>query len=70
MNKKQIVELRAVPVTELDIVVEGLRRDLFVLRLNAKTSHVKSFASEQKKLKKTIACALTIARERQIQTGK
>lgn len=59
-------ELKQLGAKELAVKVDALRRELFSLRLNAVTAHVKSFPSQQKALKKAIACGLTYLREKMI----
>ena len=51
-------ELQAMNVQQLKEKVEVLRRELFGLRLNATTSHVKDY-SQVTKLKRGIALGLT-----------
>jgi len=48
-------------IEDLRSRLEGTRRDLFGLRLNAATSHVKD-CSQYKKLRKDIARILTVIR--------
>jgi len=57
-------ELKQMNAQELVSKVEALRHELFSLRLNAVTTHVKSFSSQQKALKKAIACGLTYLQEK------
>jgi len=52
-------ELKKMTQEQLAIKAEELRRDLFQLRLRIATSPVKSFSSDQKKMKRTIARVLT-----------
>ena len=51
---------------ELELKIEELRRELFKLRLSAATSHVKSFPSQQKELRRAIARTLTHLRQGQL----
>jgi len=51
-------ELEKMSVPQLKEKVDGLRRELFGLRLNATTSHVKDY-SQVTKLKRGIAMGLT-----------
>jgi len=50
--------LKGLSVAELDTKIEALRRELFNLRLNATTAHVKDY-SQFGKLRRSIARALT-----------
>ncbi|HBY05569.1 MAG: hypothetical protein UV38_C0001G0237 [candidate division TM6 bacterium GW2011_GWE2_42_60] len=52
-------ELKKMTQEQLAVKAEELRRDLFQLRLRIATSPVKSFSSDQKKMKRTIARVLT-----------
>lgn len=52
-------ELKSLTVEQLKEKLENLRKKLFSLRLNATTAHVKDY-SQFKKLKKNIACVLTV----------
>jgi ribosomal protein L29 len=51
-------ELERLGVKELEGQLDGLRRELFSLKLNAVTAHVKDY-SQFKKLRKNIARAKT-----------
>lgn len=51
-------EFRQSSIQELQEKLDNLRRDLFGLRLNSSTSHVKDY-SQFKKLRKNIAQAST-----------
>jgi len=51
-------------VQQLELQVEELRRELFKIRLDAATSHVKSFPSEKRRLKRSIAHGLTVLRQK------
>lgn len=62
MNKNN-AEIKAMSVEQLHKHVEALRGELFGLRLNAATSHIKNY-SQFKKLKRTIARALTYLRQK------
>lgn len=57
MNVKKD-ELKSLNANELSQKIEQLRQELFTIRLNASTSHVKDY-SQFNKLKKNIARALT-----------
>jgi ribosomal protein L29 len=61
--KKLHNELKQMSLEQLELKLEELRRELFKLRLNAATSHVKSFSSTKTTLRRAIACALTRIRE-------
>ena len=65
MNKKNNEFVQMTPV-QLESKIEELRRQLFTLRLNATTAHVKSFASDKNKLRKAVAQALTFARQKEL----
>jgi len=56
-------ELKNLSAQELDSKVEELRRELFSLRLSVVTSPVKDH-TQYKKLRRKIACALTLIREK------
>lgn len=58
MNKRY-AEFDTLDKVQVAGKVEELRRELFQLRLNAATTHNKSFPTQQKALKKAIARALT-----------
>jgi ribosomal protein L29 len=58
MNKVH-KELSEMSLEQLESRVEEMRRELFKLRLSTATTHIKSFASTQKALKRAIACGLT-----------
>lgn len=62
--KQENQKLRQMDVSQLMTEVDNLRRELLTLRLNAKTSHVKSYPSMKKALEKGIARALTHARQK------
>jgi len=57
-------ELEKMSVTELQQKLEGLRRELFNIKLNAATAHVKDY-SQFDKLKKNIARVLTFIRQKE-----
>lgn len=59
-------ELRELAPEQLEVKVDEWRRKLLELRLNASTTHIKTFSSDQKKLKSAIARALTHLREKQL----
>jgi ribosomal protein L29 len=61
-------ELRALSFEQLGMRMDECRRDLLELRLKAATTHVKSFSSDQKKLKRAIAQVLTHMRIKQMAT--
>ena len=52
-------ELRALPFDQLQMKLHELRRDLLELRLKSATTHVKTFSSDQKVLRRSIARVLT-----------
>ena len=61
MNKvKQ--ELGQLDISQLREKVVFFRRELFVLRLNSSTAHIKDY-SQFKKLRKALACALTYLKQ-------
>lgn len=59
MAHKVIDELKGLNQAELQVKIDGWRRELFGLRLNASTSHIKDY-SQFKKLRKNIARGLTL----------
>ena len=61
--KKELSTLNAADLTQK---VEEFRKELFSLRLNASTAHVKDY-SQFKKLRGAIACALTYLHQKQVQ---
>lgn len=56
-------ELRTLTIEELNQKIDEMRRELFSLKLNTATSHVKNF-SQFKKLRRGIACGLTLKTEK------
>ena len=60
-NSRQ--ELKALSREDLREKIEHLRKDLFTLRLNSSTTHVKNY-SQFKALRRTIARALTYLRQK------
>lgn len=61
---KIIDEFKQLPVNSLREKLDSLRRDLFSTKLNAMTAHVKDY-SQFKKLKRSIARALTILHQKE-----
>ena len=62
MNKiKQ--ELRDMNVEQLQSRILMLKNELFVLRLNSSTAHIKDY-SQFKKLRRALACAITYLNEK------
>lgn len=59
-------ELAALSLEQLALKVEELRRDLFQLRLKEATSPTKSYPSDQRKLKRSVARALTWMNEKYV----
>jgi ribosomal protein L29 len=59
MAHKIIDELKGLNQAELQVKIDSWRRELFGLRLNASTSHIKDY-SQFKKLRKNIARGLTL----------
>lgn len=59
MARKIIQELKGMSESELREKVDNFRRELFGLRLNASTSHIKDY-SQFKKLRKNVARGLTL----------
>lgn len=57
-------ELKQMNTQELATKIAALRHELFSLRLNVVTTHIKSFPSQQKALRKAIACGLTYLQEK------
>ena len=62
--KTVIHEMKSMSPEQLFGTVEELRRELFQLRLKSVTSHVKSYSSDQYKLKKAIARGLTFMNQK------
>lgn len=60
IKKESMHDLTAEQLVER---VDSLRRDLFSLKLSARTSHVKD-VSQFRKLRKDIACALTVLHQK------
>lgn len=58
-------DIRALSLEQLMIKADELRRDLLELRLKSATTHVKSFSSDQRKLKQSVAQVLTHIRQKQ-----
>lgn len=58
-NRALSQEMKNMSAEQLHAAVEDIRRELFQLRLKSTTGHVKSFASDNKKLKSAIARGLT-----------
>jgi ribosomal protein L29 len=57
-------ELQELKINELKQKAEQLQRELFSIRLNASTAHVKDY-SQFKKLRKNIARALTSIKQKE-----
>jgi len=57
-------ELKQLSVDDLKSKLDQLRRDLFALRLNSSTAHIKDY-SEFGKLRRTIARVLTQLHEKE-----
>lgn len=64
MANKRTEELKGLTEQEVQVKVEGWRRELFGLRLNSRTSHVKDY-SQFKTLRKNIARGLTFLNTQQ-----
>ena len=62
-------ELREMSDQDLVLKVEELRRELFKLRISARTSPDKAYPSKKQALRRSIARALTHLRERQLQSS-
>jgi ribosomal protein L29 len=60
MKSHKVAELKKLSLQELVEKLEITRQELFKLRLNAATSHVKSFPSQKREHRKAIARMLTI----------
>ena len=60
-NSRQ--ELKALSKEDLREKIEHLRKDLFTLRLNSSTTHVKNY-SQFKVLRRTISRALTYLQQK------
>jgi len=62
-------ELSGMSAQELDETLDALRRDLFGLKLNTSTAHVKDY-SQFKKIRINIAQVLTHMQQSQLQATK
>lgn len=62
-------ELRDMSDQDVQVKLEELRRELFKLRISARTSPDKSYPSKKQKLRRSIARTLTHARQRQLQSS-
>jgi len=62
-------ELRDMSDQDIALKVEELRRELFKLRISARTSPDRSYPSKKKALRRSIARALTHLRQRQLQSS-
>jgi len=67
MNK-EMTELNQLNVEQLTEKVEFFRRELFALRLNAGTTHIKDY-SQFKKLRKNLARSLTYLHKKNNKNG-
>jgi ribosomal protein L29 len=67
INKEIRKELKNLEVRELERRSDELRRELFQLRLKSATAHIKDFASDKRKLRKAIACALTLLQQKNLE---
>lgn len=56
-------ELTSLSVEELEQKLDGLRRDLFNMQLNAATAHLKDY-SQFNKLRKNVARVLTVIKQK------
>ena len=61
---KIMEEFTQLSSVDLQEKVNGFRRDMFSIKLNAMTAHVKDY-SQFKKLKRTIARALTVLNKKE-----
>lgn len=59
-------ELRALSIEQLRIRLNELRRDFLELRLKSATDPVKSFPSDKRMLRRSIAQALTHIRQKHV----
>lgn len=62
-------EFKQLDSKQLQEKLENLRRELFSIRLNAKTSHVKDY-SQFKQLRKDIARVLTFMKQKDVQENE
>lgn len=67
MEEMTNIELRKLGLEELERKAEELRRELFQLRLRVATTPVKSFSSDQLKLKRAVARVLTHVRQKKLE---
>lgn len=68
MSKDNKLEIKQSTEQELVDKAEGFRRELFQLRLNATTAHVKDY-SQFKKVRKKLARALTYLQQKRAGTS-
>ena len=66
MNQLSNQELRGMTSEQLTEKMEEMRRNLLELRLNAATSHIKTFSSDQRTMKRAVARILTHLHQKQI----
>ena len=64
MERLANTELRVLTLEQLHIKLNELRRDFLELRLKSATTHVKSFPSDKRMLKRSIAQVLTHIRHK------
>lgn len=57
-------ELKQLPIDQLELKLDELRRELLTLRLQSATTNVKSFSSQKGKLRYAIACGLTFLKQK------
>lgn len=60
-------ELKGLDTEALELKIDELRREFLTLRLQAATSSIKSFPSHKRKLRRAIACGLTLLNKKKMQ---
>lgn len=64
MKQTKAKDIRALMPEQLDTKIEELRRELLHLRLRAATTQIASYSSDKVKLEGSIACVMTVLREK------
>lgn len=64
MKQIKAKDIRDLMPEQLETKVEELRRELLHLRLRAATTQIASYSSDKSKLEGSIACALTVLRQK------
>jgi ribosomal protein L29 len=64
MKQTKTKDIKDLMPEQLEVKVEELRRELLHLRLRAATSQIASYPSDKVKLERSIACVLTVLRQK------